>query len=127
MSKYRTALSVYLHDQRVAICENIADEGVDSFWSMQDAPEYPFSATLIRRLAEVTGLGVKDSDYSSIGIHRSYASWPQDFNLLNLAVSIVSERMIDIRMRLSSPSEPDNEWTEEWTYSGAFTIVWKGE
>ena len=128
MPEYRVASSVHLHDQRVVICESINEAGVDSFWSAEEVPEYPLSATLIRRLAEIAGARLKDDDFTNIGIHRAYAVWPSEFTLHNLGVRIVSDRMIDIRMRLSPESnKPDEQWTEEWTYSGAFTIVWAGE
>lgn len=127
MDDYKLATAVHLHDQRAIISNSIGDAGIDSFWSLQDAPEYPFSHALSDFLSRSTSAHIKTDDYSSMGIHRTYADAISSLWLEKLEVSIRSERMIDIRMVLAPEKDSADEerWTETWTYSGSFTVIWQ--
>lgn len=127
MDDYKLATAVHLHDQRAIISKSISDAGIDSFWSLQDAPEYPFSHALCDFLSR--SAHIKPDDYSRVGVHRSYADAISSLYLEKLEVSIRSERMIDIRMLLAPEKDYPSEewWTEVWTYSGSFTVIWQVE
>lgn len=124
---YRKALSVHLHDQLVIITDDAMTFGTDSGWA--DGNEAEFMLRTPRNvsnvLSNITGRVV---DLDGLGFARSYAEYPVDGPRLDrLEVRVVSKRMIDIRMKLSAKKSDGDEWIENWTYSGSYTVRWDDE
>lgn len=120
---YRKALSVHLHDQMVIITDDVMSFGTDSIVT-DDWPEYKFSyktASSLRMLLE--GLTGRTVNLDDMGFHRSYTEYPRiGPKLKRLEVCEVSERKIKIRMALTV--EDGDDWVENWTYSGSYTVRW---
>lgn len=124
---YRKALSVHLHDQLVIITDDAMTFGTDSGWSDGNEAEFSLKSTrdVARFLEGITG---RAFDLECFGFARSYAEYPVDGpHLERLEVRVVSERMIDIRMTLSVKKSDGDEWIENWTYSGSYTVRWDDE
>lgn len=121
---YRKALSVHLHDQLVIISSEAFSFGTDSGWMLQNEPEFALKASksVSRLLENLTGRVV---DLDGFGFSRSYAAYPEGGPQLTLLeVRLVSERVIDIRMTVSVKKTDGDEWIENWTYSGSYTVFW---
>lgn len=124
---YRKALSVHLHDQLVIITDDAMSFGTDSGWADGNVAEFSLKETrgVSRFLEGITGQVL---DLECFGFTRSYAEFPIGGPYLQrLEVRVVSERMIDIRMRLSVKKFDGDEWIENWTYSGSYTVRWDDE
>lgn len=121
MDEFREAASVHLHDPRLIITADILTHATDSQFN-STGPEYTLSSPLARAFITQV-LGVMPDDVDEVGVQRGYAEYPCDSSRLQtLDARIVSDRMIDLRLTLTTKN--GNGWIEEWTYSGSFTVKW---
>ena len=126
MYDYRQAVCVHLHDQRLMITDDIFTHATDSQWNEGASPEYTLSPALAKLVERLIGevITVDADDFVDAGISRGYAEFPCDGpKLQRLEVRIVSDRIIDLRLKLAGRDRKD-DWIEEWTYAGSFTVKW---
>lgn len=123
---YRNAISVHLHDQRLIVSSDAYSFSTDSGWTDESSidAEYLLSykaSTELERL--VLGLTGQKVSLDRLGFSRVYAAYPnRGSDLKQLRVKIISDRMIDIQI-----VHKDDEYIENWTYSGSYTVRWDDE
>jgi len=121
---YREANAVFLHDQRVIIAQHTIQYATDAFWTADSYPEYSLNTHASRALVKILDaldLPSRLVADEAIGVYRHYIEYCPD-GLQKIEVLEVP-RGLRIKLYVDG-GESTTRWVEEWSYSGAYTVVW---